>query len=146
MFLSGLKLTGWPKDFSSAHDRRKASEIILDIQETKVALINALRPAPPELALTAIEALQTRYYQASPHADTDKAQAIEEMLTEEWLEDLSEYPIDLIKKACANWRRADNRFAPASAGVLMDSVKPEFSQRKANLRKADTVINLIGAA
>lgn len=95
-----------------------------------------LTESEPRYILGKIEMLQSRYFEKPLDEIT------QEQLDREWIADLREYPKDLIDKACQDWRRADNSYAPASAGVLAASVKDEFIRRKSLYRKACDVIAL----
>lgn len=98
-----------------------------------------LQPSEPTYILGKIEILESRYFEK----ETD--QTVQTQLDREWIEDLSEYPPDLIELACNNWRRSSKNYAPRSAGVLMESVKQEYVRRVVTYRKAVSVLEIIDA-
>ena len=116
-------------DWSNPVQAEWASRNLVGLQATLRTLnaslksVSQLGDEGDQRTLTVVEKLKSRYWRGHT------AFALEESLGEEWLEDLAEYPIDLIEKAARNWRKSDKGFAPASAGVLMASVKSEFSER-----------------
>ena len=101
--------------------------------------MSLLQPSEPTYILGKIEILESRYYQR------DTNPTVQDEIDKEWIEDLMEYPSDLIELACNNWRKSNNNYAPRSAGVLMDSVKQEYVRRVVMYRKAVSVLEIINA-
>ena len=99
-----------------------------------------IRPATAEHILAKVELLLNRGFQSS------KPQQIEKALYSEWLEDLMDYPADLINLACKNWRNGNNKRAPYGAGELMESVKDEWTKRLSNYAKFRDILLLIQKA
>jgi len=99
-----------------------------------------LRSAGDEFVMGAIEALTARYYQV------ETPDGVQYLLTREWLEDMEEFPANLITKACRNWRKSDKGYAPKSAGQLMASVMQEFVDMQTDCKKAKDILRLVEAA
>jgi hypothetical protein len=59
-----------------------------------------------------------------------------------WLNDLRELPYDVLKAACATWRRSTEKFAP-SPGQLLSTVDPIMSIRRGYYRRVASVIEII---
>lgn len=108
-----------------------------EVQAAGDCYTEMLRPASARYALGKIEVLESRYFEKQ----TDPA--IEREIAKEWIEDLAEYPEDLIHLACKNWRCSSQNYAPRSAGVLMESVKAEFVRRRCIVKNAENVLRLI---
>lgn len=69
---------------------------------------------------------------------------LEDTLLDEWIEDLNQWPPDLIALACQNWRRNDRRgFAPRASGQLMASVEDIMKNRQRILSRAQTVLQIL---
>ena len=58
-----------------------------------------------------------------------------ELMVQDWLEDLGEFPADLIADACRIWRNSTQRFFPTT-GQLLDPVRPIMDHRKRLGRRA----------
>ena len=130
-------MKGWPRKFDSAQDLKTAKEIKPAIVEARDYYAKQLTHSKPRYILGKIEILESRYFEK----ETDDK--IQKELDKEWIEDLTEYPPDLIDLACKNWRRSDRNYSPRSAGVLMASVKTEYVKRKSIFSKAEAVLTLI---
>ena len=77
------------------------------------------------------------------HIDAEEEQ-LQKIITNQWLDDLSEFPPDLIKLACKNWRMNDKRGWPAkAAGQLMASVQPILSSRRRILNRARDIKKIL---
>lgn len=144
--LKGIKLSGWPPSFEVMGQAEIARNHILDLQETRMALEAEMKPAAPEYVMTKIELLQSRYFEKTVSQDDGVTEAIQTELAAEWLEDLENYPAALIDEACRNWRQSSRKYAPPSAGVLMESVNAEYYRRIGLLRKCESVLKLIEGA
>lgn len=127
---------GWPRRFSAEQDRETAKQHIKNLIDVREHYLSLLQPSEATYILTKIEILESRYYQR------DTNPTVQDEIDKEWIEDLSEYPSDLIELACNNWRRSNNNYAPRSAGVLMESVKSEYVRRLVMYRKAKTVLEI----
>lgn len=138
--MSRVRLQGWPRDFTTEYDKREAQALMPQILAAMEYVSEMCRPAEDDYILTKIEILESRYFVSDLDDSTQKA------LDEEWLEDLEEYPADLIARACKNWRRGNNNFAPRSAGVLMESVKSEWVRRQTIMRNGENIMRLLGVA
>jgi len=69
---------------------------------------------------------------------------LEDTLLDEWIEDLNQWPADLIALACQNWRRNDRRgFAPRASGQLMASVSDIMTNRRRILTRAQVVLQIL---
>lgn len=128
---------GWPRRFSAEQDRQTSKQHKKNIIEVREHYLSLLQPSEATYILGKIEILESRYYQR------DTNPTVQDEIDKEWIEDLSEYPSDLIELACNNWRRSNNNYAPRSAGVLMESVKSEYVRRLVMYRKAKTVLEII---
>ena len=135
--LSGLRMKGWPRKFECAQDYHTASRAKADIVAALEFYEQEMQPAEPAEILTRVEMLDIRGFQK------DLPQAAMEQIELEWLEDLSEYPADLVKLACHRWRRACNNRPPYASGELMDGVKDEYRRRKTTYLKAKSVLEAI---
>lgn len=116
---------------------------MLDLERNIGALRDGLpvlrqraEPASPEAAVTALELLLTRY------AAMPLDEATEAALKLEWLDDLSPFPLDLIREACRIWRNSDTGFPPRSAGQLMAPVVAEMRKRRADLWKVERFLEV----
>tara|TARA_Y100000385_G_C13057222_1_gene622613 strand:- start:1061 stop:1459 length:399 start_codon:yes stop_codon:yes gene_type:complete len=128
---------GWPRRFSAEQDRQTSKQHKKNIIEVREHYLSLLQPSEATYILGKIEILESRYYQR------DTNPTVQDEIDKEWIEDLAEYPADLIELACNNWRRSNNNYAPRSAGVLMESVKSEYVRRVVMYRKAKTVLEII---
>ena len=136
-FLNTLSpLVGWPRRFSAEQDRQTSKQHKKNIIEVREHYLSLLQPSEATYILGKIEILESRYYQR------DTNPTVQDEIDKEWIDDLSEYPADLIELACNNWRRSNNNYAPRSAGVLMESVKSEYVRRVVMYRKAKTVLEI----
>lgn len=111
------------------------------ISEAKDAYEVALQGPEGDQILTWIEFLRERGFQRDLALTNPKA---EERIQEDWIEDLSEFPADLVEEACRRWRRGNHNRAPYASGELMESVKPEFVRRKSLYMKAKSVLEIVG--
>ena len=138
--LNELQAQGaWPRAFDCAQDKELATQQKQNIIQVREFYLSLLQPSEPTYILGKIEILESRYFEK----ETD--QTVQTQLDREWIEDLSEYPPDLIELACNNWRRSSKNYAPRSAGVLMESVKQEYVRRVVTYRKAVSVLEIIDA-
>lgn len=137
--LNNIKLVGWPRQFNCVQDDNNAIEQKQNIIQVREHYLSLLQPSEPTYILGKIEILESRYYQR------DTNPTVQDEIDKEWIEDLSEYPADLIELACNNWRKSNNNYAPRSAGVLMESVKQEYVRRVVMYRKAVSVLEIINA-
>lgn len=138
-YLTSCKLRGYPRAFDCAQDKELATQQKQNIIQVREFYLSLLQPSEPTYILGKIEILESRYFEK----ETD--QTVQTQLDREWIEDLSEYPPDLIELACNNWRRSSKNYAPRSAGVLMESVKQEYVRRVVTYRKAVSVLEIIDA-
>jgi hypothetical protein len=138
--MRNTRLNGWPRKFEVAGDYQalKYRELALRVFEFEYA--ERLTPATPKERLSIIEALRARYYQSDQMAE------IQKLHDKENLADLEGWPLDLLQRAAANWRRSNQGYAPRSAGQLTASVSEEFLQRQLMHRKAGDCLRIIGAA
>lgn len=127
---------GWPRRFSAEQDRQTSKQHKKNIIEVREHYLSLLQPSEATYILGKIEILESRYYQR------DTNPTVQDEIDKEWIDDLREYPADLIELACNNWRRSNNNYAPRSAGVLMESVKSEYVRRVVMYRKAKTVLEI----
>ena len=132
-----MKLTGWPRRFECAQDATIARRIKPKIEEAMSYYLEQLQPPAPSYILGRIEVLESRYFEKDTTAEVQK------QLDREWIEDLSEYPADLLDEACRNWRLSNQNYAPRSAGVLMESVKAEWIRRKCIYKNSEVVLRLL---
>ena len=84
----------------------------------------ALRPMPGEEILIHLKALFDLY----GGVDFEN-EAAGTMFWRAWIEDLSEWPADLVEEACRRWRRSPAKVRPKSSGNLNDIIRSEFSNR-----------------
>ena len=76
------------------------------------------------------------YEQLSLHyPQFPRSSAESRMVVENWLEDLADYPADLIAEACRRWRRSAEKFFP-SPGQLLKHIEPMLKHRQALQRRA----------
>ena len=135
--LKSINLKGWPRNFDCAQDKQIAAAQKKNIEKVKEHYLGTLQPAKAKTILGCIELLESRYYEVARPPELQK------QLDREWIADMKDYPEDLIHQACVNWRNSNQSFAPRSAGVLMESVKPEYVRRKSLYLKAKSVLELI---
>lgn len=94
-----------------------------------------LKPADPKEATVCLLRLRARYNQTAQNPK------LMELLIEEDLQDLKDYPIDLIEKACKAWRdNVENQYAPRSMSQLMGECWRDLAERK---RKKNRILALI---
>lgn len=107
------------------------------IQECALAYEKMLTPPSEENILTIVEMLDIRGFQK---VLPDKA---EEKISDEWVDDLMEFPADLVELAYQRWRRSNVGRAPYASGELMESVKSEWIKRKSIYMKANSALKII---
>lgn len=124
-----LTLSGHPRDFRSNHDLAEAKRHedrlpqIIEIAERDLA------PAEPREIADELEALLSRYHE-SYITGVDQT-AMRKRHLREWIDDLSDFPIDIVRLACRNWRRNDKRgFPPRASGQLMASIDDVLKARR----------------
>ena len=110
-----------------------------EIQEVFQAYEDALQPHSPDEIAAIVELLDIRGFEKQTPPNAQKR------INREWLVDLTDYPADLVSKAYRNWRRGPNKRAPYASGELMESVKPEYIERKSIYLKAKSVLELISS-
>lgn len=135
--MQSLRLTGWPRKFDCAQDADVARRLKPKIEDAIVFYLEQLQSPEPSYILGRIEVLESRYFEKENDPE------IQKQIDREWIEDLSEYPQDLLDMACNNWRCSDQNYAPRSAGVLMESVKSEWVRRKCIYQNAEAVLRLL---
>lgn len=120
--LKGLPRNGhaWEEDNSIG---QWASHNLEALRGARIALNAALEPAALDAGMTMVEKLRSRYWRGVELPD------VQTELDEEWIDDLAEYPQDLLELAARRWRRSDAGYAPRSAGQLMASVKQDYADR-----------------
>jgi hypothetical protein len=110
---------GWPRQFNCRQDDLTAIKQKQNIIQVREHYLSLLQPSEPTYILGKIEILESRYYQR------DTNPTVQDEIDKEWIEDLSEYPPDLIELAC--------------------SVKQEYVRRVVMYRKAVSVLEIINA-
>lgn len=103
-----------------------------EMAETKAVardICGWLEPARPEEIAILCERLALHY----PAMGRTAREA--RLVAEDWIEDLSEYPADLVHEACRLWRNSTQRFMPTS-GQLMEPIKPIWNYRVALGKRA----------
>ena len=124
--------------FDCAQDKAIAHSMHDKIMLAKHFYEQELAPSDEDFIMTKIELLESRYF------EKEIDDATQAKMSKEWVQDLTEYPADLIDEACRNWRRANQTYAPRSAGVLMESVKEKYVKRRCVYKNAVTVLELLG--
>lgn len=77
-----------------------------------------MTPAPANATWEEIRFLIQKYPNTTGHI---KPQDMERHALD-WVEDLSPYPLFIIKAACRDYRQSPEKFAPATSGALMPYV------------------------
>jgi len=80
-------------------------------------------PARPDEIALLVERLAS-HYPASPRDEVG-----DRMVAEDWMEDLAEFPADILKAACAQYRRSTARFM-ATPGQILALAEPILASRK----------------
>lgn len=62
------------------------------------------------------------------------------LVVRDWLEDLADYPADIIAEACRLWRASGERWRPQTAGVLMAPILGTWRFRRMIADRAAEVI------
>jgi hypothetical protein len=109
---------------------------VLTVRQAAVAVCASLTPAKPQEVAVLFERLSLHYPELK-RTDREAKLAIED-----WLEDLAEYPVDLIREACRLWRNSTQRFFP-TPGQLIDPVRPILTHRKALEKRARDYLRAI---
>ena len=122
----------------AAHDLKTARKLSDGLDEIITASKKSLVGSTDRDVTNELVPYLKRYHINTEH------EALQEVITDQWLDDLSAYPPDLIKLACQNWRKTDTRgFAARAAGQLMDSVKPILSSRRRILNRARDIKKIL---
>lgn len=88
-----------------------------------------MAPASSEEAARVMVAMRARYRERGSWRNLSKDEL--SILADEWIEDLCEYPADLVREAYRLWRHHRGGFPPSDAGEMMAAVMPIFRSRKA---------------
>lgn len=95
----------------------------MEMAEVAKALCASLTAVRPDEALALIERLARHY----PRQTRDEREA--ELYLEDWWEDVSQYPADILASACAQYRRSEARFM-ATPGQIRAIAEPIMSFRR----------------
>lgn len=139
-------MTGFPRRFESQQDYAIAQRLKPEIEDVRDFFLGLLQPPTKQQIAVNIEMIEGRGFEKTLPLDPQAlAEEIEmqKAIKREWLEDLKEFPADLVELACKRWRRANNNRPPYASGELMESVKPEFIRRKSLYMKAKSVLEII---
>jgi hypothetical protein len=74
----------------------------------------------------------------------EMAQGLNDERMRDWIQDLREYPADVVEAAAASWRRSKERFAP-SPGQFIAKAEPIFAARRAFRDRAEKVLAAVQA-
>ena len=135
--MSSIRLKGWPRAFDCEQDYYIAKRAVADIRAVYDAYAGKIAPAAPEVLITFVELLDLRGF------EKDLPEAAMAQIELDWIEDLSEFPADLVELACKNWRRSNVGRAPYASGELTESIKAEAIKRKAVFKKAKSVLEIL---
>lgn len=103
------------------------------MQDVQSAIHRLLIPAKrPQIA--AHIARLANHYHATPRGD-----AAAQCYAEDWLDDLSHLPDDIIEAACVKWRRDDNKFM-CSPGELLKYANEILRYRRFYADRAESVL------
>ena len=126
---------GW--SFPRALTQQEQSALKLGLAEAKFSL----KPASEGDAGKVMVAMRARYRERGSWRNLSKDEL--GIIADEWIEDLCEYPGDLIREAYRLWRHGRGGFPPSDAGEMMALVAPIMQSRKA---LADRMAKLVQAA
>lgn len=101
--------------------------------EAAHAILQSLTPAHRNQIAISFERLALHY------PTTVRTDRESDMAMADWIEDLAEFPADLIDDACRLWRNSAERFFP-SAGQLLKPVRPILAHRQVLGRRAEQFI------
>lgn len=100
---------------------------------------SSLRPAKPEEIALEIEALALHYPAFNRTIEESR------VANRHWLEDLSDWPLDLIQLACRDWRNSPERYFP-TPGQLKAGMSATLIARRALADRASALLNLMDRA
>lgn len=107
------------------------------LKQEQIRLHVCLIPIERKSAAVHLAKLRARYPERSI------PQVALKMLVSDDLDDIAEYPEQLVEYACKVWRKnADNEWAPKSIGQLMECVKYEFRIMKQELHRVGKLLAL----
>lgn len=138
-------MAGFPRKFESQQDYAIAHRIKSSIEKARDYYAEQLQPPSVQQIAVSVELLDVRGFQKPLPLD-DNGEVLEDVvdqINKEWVDDLKEFPADLVELACRRWRRANNNRPPYASGELMESVKAEHIRRKSIFMKAESVLGLI---
>lgn len=140
-----MRLRGWPRKFEAAQDKAIAHRLAESIAKAGAYYETLLQPPAPQQIAVNVELLEVRGFQKPLPLDDngDVLEVVVDQINKDWIDDLSEFPADLVEQACRAWRRKNTNRAPYASGELMESVKAEFIRRKCIYKNAETVLGLI---
>ena len=131
-------MSGWPAKITNESDIAEAKRHLGEYETIARLAEEDLAPAEDREIVVIVEKMLSRY-----HPQKDLA-AILAGQSEEWLEDLEGWPVDLIALAYRNWRLDPSReFAPRDAGSLMASVQDILTMRRIILRRAQQIPQIL---
>lgn len=108
------------------------------LTETALAVCASLTPAKPEQIAVALESLALHY----PRFERTKAES--RIANGHWIDDLAEWPADIIAEACRQWRNSSERFFP-TPGQLKASCEKTIAARKIIAERATEFLQLAEA-
>jgi hypothetical protein len=103
-----------------------------DMAAVSRALCESLTAVRPDQALALIERLARHY----PRQVRNEREA--ELYLEDWWQDVSDFPADILASACAQYRRSEARFM-ATPGQIRAIAEPILSYRKRLADRADLI-------
>ena len=106
---------------------------------TARAVCGSLTPAKPEEIAMEIEALALHYpaFNRTPQESR--------MANAHWLDDLADWPADLVREACRRWRNSAERYFP-TPGQLKALASDELSARRVLEDRAREFLQLLERA
>lgn len=106
---------------------------------TARAVCGSLTPAKPEEIAMEIEALALHYpaFNRTPQESR--------MANAHWLDDLADWPADLVREACRRWRNSAERYFP-TPGQLKALASDELSARRVLEDRAREFLQLVERA
>jgi len=144
-FLAKARLRGFPRRFEAQQDLAIAQKLKPSIMAAMDYYEQELQPPTGTQIAVWVELLQMKGFQKPLPVDDDGnvLEDVVDALNNEWIEDLQEFPADLVELACRRWRRKNINRPPYASGELMESIKPEFIRRKHIYKNAEAILKLI---